>query len=218
MHFLWPVSCPVCGKMGNVLCRSCSDEMVQNSPLLCLVCGERIPCHLHYRRYPYVSGALHSGMVRELALSLKYQGKSGTGRIMGRSLGSVITMPFPQNRIVPVPLHRGSNRKYNQSRWLALGISDVWGVILSDHLKWRISEKQSLLGAEARRNMPEGAILWRGPNLKGQNCTLVDDVKTTGTTLLRGAEALYDAGAERVLSITWSRSINANERGDLPWS
>ncbi|WP_050771325.1 ComF family protein [Dethiosulfovibrio peptidovorans] len=218
LHFLWPVSCPVCGKLASVLCRSCSDELVRDNPLRCLVCGEDIPCHLHGHSYPSVSGAVHSGMARELVLSMKYHGVSGMGRIMGRSLGSAIAMPFPQNRIVPIPLHRGSTRRYNQSRWLAMGISDVWGVVLSDHLKWRTSEKQSELGAEARRSMPKNSILWRGPDLKGQSCTLVDDVRTTGTTLLRGAEALYEAGAENVLSITWSRSINANERGDLSWS
>ena len=58
-----------------------------------------------------------------------------------------------------------------------------------------------------RRRLPRKAItLARGGSLGGRTILLVDDVWTTGTTLLRCAQTLREAGAEEVRVLTLFRA------------
>lgn len=76
-------------------------------------------------------------------------------------------------------------------------------------LLWKVpwSQHQSELNESQRRRLPRSAIRLRGPvELQGQRILLVDDVWTTGTTLLRCAQVLEAAGAE-VCVLTLFRSL-----------
>lgn len=67
--------------------------------------------------------------------------------------------------------------------------------------------RQAVLGEAARRRMPAKAIrLRRHPSLEGRIILLVDDVWTTGTTLLRCAQALQAGGATEVRVLTLFRA------------
>ncbi|MGD9822477.1 MAG: phosphoribosyltransferase family protein, partial [Aminobacteriaceae bacterium] len=54
------------------------------------------------------------------------------------------------------------------------------------------------------RRMPAGAILPRGKELAGKRAVLVDDVSTTGTTLLRAADAVALGGGKALLALAWT--------------
>ena len=58
-----------------------------------------------------------------------------------------------------------------------------------------------------RRRLPRKAVAFRGPRLEGGCVLLVDDVWTTGTTLLRGAQALRDGGASEVRVLALFRAL-----------
>jgi predicted amidophosphoribosyltransferase len=66
---------------------------------------------------------------------------------------------------------------------------------------------QAGLGEGRRRRLPASALaLRRGRRLEGESVLLVDDVWTTGTTLLRCAQALQRAGAGDVAVLTLFRA------------
>ncbi len=160
---------------------------------------------------PLWSGGEHDGVLRELALALKYGGDRTLGVEMGRALGRIFPRP-PADALVPVPLHRGSERAYNQSLALAEGLSKEWGVPVRDALSWREQRSaQTSLDESERKQMPADALQSRPGLLSGKRAVLVDDVATTGTTFLRAAGAVERAGGKVALALSWTCSTRTKD-------
>ena len=72
------------------------------------------------------------------------------------------------------------------------------------------SAAQAGLSEGRRRRLPASAVsLRRGRRLHGETVLLVDDVWTTGTTLLRCAQALERAGAGDLAVLALFRALPA---------
>ncbi len=107
--------------------------------------------------------------------------------------------------IVPVPLTKGreKERGYNQSYHFALGIKEITGIPIVKDAVSRISfngsqTRKSLL--ERRENVKGVFKLISSANIKGKHVLIVDDVITTGATILSCAEELMK-GDVKSLSI-----------------
>lgn len=212
-HLFWPCTCPVCGAAAEDLCSACSSELLDPEGPVCLLCGGPVPCGIH-GSLPAYSGSSHSGMTRELVLLIKYGGRARLAREMGRALGRSLEPPDAGSVLVPVPLHLSSPRKYNQARWIAMGLGDVWNLPVRDGLFWTVDcEPRTSMGGQERMDLPRDAMGWRGGGLYGVSCVVVDDVRTTGTTLERSGRALFKAGASQVSFVTWSRSAKIKRKG-----
>jgi predicted amidophosphoribosyltransferase len=76
--------------------------------------------------------------------------------------------------------------------------------VATDRL-WRSTEtaSQTRLGPEARRANLAGVFSAAADE---RPAILVDDVFTTGATLVSAASALLDAGASRVMAVTFARA------------
>ncbi|WP_245522611.1 ComF family protein [Thermanaerovibrio velox] len=185
LHLFLPASCPVCGALGEVLCSACGDGLLSS-------CGSsRIL--LPGGAVEVLYGGTHEGVLRDVVHLFKYRGCSSLAFHVGVALGRRFA---PLGRcIVPIPLHVGSPRGYNQSLLLAQGLSSVWGISVEDHLVWRAKVASQVKSKE--RRIPEGAIGWSGPRGLDE-VVLVDDVLTTGGTLGAAAEALNEAGCSVV--------------------
>ncbi|HEY8740377.1 MAG TPA: ComF family protein [Candidatus Dormibacteraeota bacterium] len=102
--------------------------------------------------------------------------------------------------IVPVPLHpaRRRRRGYNQSLLLAREMAAATGAPCLDALtRLRRGGRQVGRGGGARREVLAGAFAWSADTVPGA-VLLVDDVLTTGSTLLECALAARAAGVSRV--------------------
>ena len=156
------------------------------------------------------TGGPHEGLLREFALEMKYGGNRPLAHMMGRALGRIFPPP-EADCLVPIPLHRGSTRVYNQSAALASGIAREWNLPVIDGLLWKEERSTQTARPEAqRRNMPADALVPRSGKLAGKRAVLVDDVTTTGTTLRRAASALERGGVRPVLAVTWTHSPKAS--------
>lgn len=69
------------------------------------------------------------------------------------------------------------------------------------------SGSQAARSESRRRRLPRRAVTLRGSRLEGGTVLLVDDVWTTGTTLLRCAQALREGGAAEVRVLTLFRAL-----------
>lgn len=97
--------------------------------------------------------------------------------------------------IVPVPLHprRERERGYNQSEWIARGLSRKTGIPIDmQHLiRCRDTDQQALLRGEKREENMKGAFRVNQPkDWCHKHILLVDDVVTTGATLRACMDAL----------------------------
>jgi ComF family protein len=114
--------------------------------------------------------------------------------------------------LVPVPVHaeRARRRGYDQAVLLAAEVSRLlgtpWLAVLE---RSRNTPPQFDLGRIARRTNVAGAFALSGPSqtarVEGRWIVLVDDVVTTGSTLVACAETLYQAGAVAVSAVTVAR-------------
>ena len=100
--------------------------------------------------------------------------------------------------IVPIPLHwrRRLSRGYNQSEWIARGVSDVTGIPVNTHILRRIRNNPTLtrISTDERQKNTNHifGISARCPVLDHRTILLVDDILTTGATLTDGIRAIHD--------------------------
>jgi predicted amidophosphoribosyltransferase len=137
---------------------------------------------------------------------MKYSYRKAIALMMGEVMAR--TLPKPgADFLVPIPLHKGSKREYNQAKLIARGASRVWNIPVKDCLRWNTERKsQASSPDKTARALPVGAMT-SDDTIDGKNFMLVDDVCTTGNTLLAAARALERAGALPAGAMVWGRSV-----------
>ncbi len=101
--------------------------------------------------------------------------------------------------IVPVPLacSRQWRRGYNQSQWIAQGISRATGIPIEENVlvRQRNNPTQTHRTAQERQDNVAGIfeVSAKSPDLNGKTILLVDDIFTTGATLGDCVRALREA-------------------------
>lgn len=115
-----------------------------------------------------------------------------------------------QTYLVPVPLHKSKLRKrgYNQAQLLSLGLSKKLNIPTIDMLL-RVKNTRSQVGLERKKRVENicGAFSL-APNIlisQYPNIFLIDDVLTTGSTLLEAANVLKRNGVKKVWGIALAR-------------
>lgn len=125
---------------------------------------------------------------------------------MGRLLAQTLARPRAAF-LVPVPLHRRSNREYNQSELIARGAAEVWGIPVRRMLFWKLGTgRQARKQGNTRRALPAGAISAKPLTETGASVFLIDDVYTTGSTMRAAKDAVERAGLRVAGGMVWSRS------------
>ncbi|HLF15608.1 MAG TPA: ComF family protein [Bacteroidota bacterium] len=152
------------------------------------------------------------GALQQALHLMKYSGMHSLGAMFGREMGArMASMPGYRaaDCLVPVPLHsaRRRERGYNQSERICSGIGEVTGkpILTGTLLRRRNTPSQTALKLHEREDNVKGAFrVPRGREklLRGKSVILVDDVMTTGSTLLACADALRAAGARAILVAT----------------
>jgi ComF family protein len=170
--------------------------------LTCRLCSEWTP-ELHRVR----SAVWHDGGARDAIHQLKYEGWWRVTESLAQAMAGLEPLTG-RLLLVPVPLapKRLRDRGYNQSEHLARALGVVAGKPVRANALRRIRETptQTSLTPEARMANVAGAFQAEG--VQGSRVVLVDDVFTTGATLLAAAQALRRAGAVQVEAVTFARA------------
>lgn len=150
------------------------------------------------------------GDYNKIVYMLKYGHCREIGLVMGRIMAAELEKSGffdGMDCIVPVPLHRSRERQrgYNQSEWIAKGISAVTGIPLRSGLLIRTvhsSTQTRKTPFEKWENVDGIFEVAPVEDLDGKHLLLVDDVLTTGSTLLSAARPLCDAVNVKVSMLT----------------
>jgi len=146
--------------------------------------------------------------------ALKYRGLPRIADDMAVAMNRVAEVADVSSVLVPIPLapKRLRQRGYNQSEALARALGRQWKVpVLTDVLaRTRETPTQTALTPETRLANVAGAFAMSNDqrSMINDHSTLiiVDDVFTTGATLAEAARALEQAGATRIVGITFARA------------
>ncbi|MEM0928800.1 MAG: ComF family protein [Pseudomonadota bacterium] len=204
LQFVTPPSCSLCGApfehdTGVPLCVPCAAPRGYDRTL----CG---PGRLDRVR----SALAYDPLSAELILQLKYGDRHDLAPTLGGLMvPSLAALEPPSNAVLqPIPLHpkRLRTRRFNQAALLAQALSDRSGMPLRLDLLKRIkaTPQQRGLGFAGRRRNLSGAFA-ASSEAKGHAVILVDDVLTSGATLLAAARALRRAGVSFVGAVTVAR-------------
>jgi ComF family protein len=199
-------------RFSECLCHDCWDALKIDLPLVAF-------CPLAEGRQTTLavaSGSAYEGKLKDLIGEFKYEGE----RLLAQDLACVMVNAWsalceyvPQGKllIVPVPLHwqRKQNRGFNQSELLAKELSAAVGAPTCNRAMKRIksTKPQQKLGKTERLANVRDAFVGNPALLKGKTIVLVDDVCTSGATLVECADEALRCGAQSVAALTVARAV-----------
>jgi ComF family protein len=209
------------------LCAGCGDALQQHEQNICLQCllhlpetethklkgnplalifegrvkVENVASYLYYKK---------GNNVQHILYSLKYKGQKELGQYLGKRYGEQLKQePRFQDVdiIVPIPLHRQKERKrgYNQSEWIAKGLSEGMQKPYRTDILSRVqfTETQTRKGRFSRWENVKTVFVANGvEEVKGKHLLVCDDVLTTGATMEAAVQQLLTIEGVRVSVVT----------------
>lgn len=212
LDLIAPRLCCVCGNRlaitENTVCSVCVMHLprtairdFQNNPMAQMFWGlapvERAAALFYYHVNSNTSNILYE---------LKYRNRPEIGLDMGRLMASELMIAGffdGMDVIVPLPLSRQRKRTrgYNQSEMLAKGIGEITGIPCETKAVGRKYFKKSQTRVnryERRGNVEDAFMLLNAECLRGKHVLLVDDVVTTGSTMIACAETMKNIEGIRI--------------------
>jgi len=206
LDLFYPPLCPFCQR---VLDKTSGEE------LLCARCREELPWLRDRRAERVLEGGIsclsplrYEGDVARSIRRYKFSGR----RMYAPCFGALLAPLVPGDGLVswmPLGPKRRRERGYNQAELMARELVRITGHSAAALLeKPRDNPPQSDLEEEqARRANVAGAYQpLEGADCRGKHVLLVDDVVTTGSTLLEGCQVLREMGAARITCLTLARA------------
>ena len=212
LRLLFPEKCAVCGRRleqgEQVMCNACFAGLPRTN--MCAAKGNvverlfwgKIPVERANAYMYYQAGTASCHPI----FQLKYYGRVAVGFYFGRIMAADLQQTDFFNTIdciVPVPLakSRQQQRGYNQSELLAEGIAEWTKLPVERSAVERVvaNPTQTHLNVRQRiENVADIFRLQRPELLENRHVLLVDDVLTTGATLLSCAEEVAKAKGVRI--------------------
>jgi ComF family protein len=150
--------------------------------------------------------------------ALKYEQRPELGALLAEEMLEALGNQWaeddaadPVDAVTALPLHpaREAARGYNQALLLAKPVAAAWSLPVMEDAVKRVRDTRSQLGldGQARRENVHEAFQAEATRVFGKNILLVDDVRTTGSTLEACSTALLEAGAASVHALTLAQTI-----------
>jgi ComF family protein len=198
------LSSPCCARCGFPF------ETDEAEDALCGACAAKAPAY--YRARAVLA---YDEVSRVLVLDLKHGGRRDGLPVFAAWMNSAAgDLVAEADLIAPTPLHwrRLAARRFNQSAWLAQGLSKLSGkkIAYGALIRRKAAKSQAGLDADQRRRNVAGAFRVSPSGRKlieGKNILLIDDVFTTGATAEACARALKRGGAARTDVLTLARVV-----------
>lgn len=182
LDILFPIECIGCSKIGDLICSTCNESIELNPQW---VQREQISI---YTLYDYQK-KLHAKLVE----AWKYHGSQSI--IDKLLIDSNLNLDI--DLIIPIPLHkkRVIERGFDPPLEIAKELSKQIHRPVSQLLtRKKYTQQQARLDQQDRReNMKDCFELFEEKNIQGKKILLVDDIVTSGSTLLEATRILNTA-------------------------
>ena len=215
------------------LCVVCGNRLAVTEETLCSKCYLHLPrTDFANDLYENVMAKLFWGQIKlekatalfyyephaetaRILYELKYKNHPEIGVVMGRMMAKELMKSglFEDiDALVPVPLakKRERERGYNQSLELAKGVSEVTGLPIANLVirRTKFVGSQTKRGRWERNENVEHVFELVDDNISDQHLLLIDDVVTTGATVIACAKEMQKASNVRisVLALGFAKS------------
>lgn len=203
-NILFPEWCQYCEKLGNLVCHECVW---------------RIPAARPATHPDILAGISYQHpLTKKLINLIKKHPRTDSTEILCERLADdireeiierILIEGIPDLILLPVPLtiHKQRDRGFNQSFLIAHILAEklpisatVYDTVL---IKTTETKKQALLKSRADRfiNVQQSLQITDPTPIVNKHVCIIDDVTTTGATLLAARQIVLDAGAKMVLGI-----------------
>jgi ComF family protein len=214
------VHCHVHLGHGQALCADCRRRVVLHRVFFCGKCrarrySARGLCH---RNFPFTlaaAGEYEDPIIQALIRSLKFHFVRDAAAPLGAILAAYakrLKIPGAYDFILPVPLSRRRLRErgFNQSELIARVFARETGMPMDAEVlrRPRHAPPQSGIRGDVQRraNIAGSFEVARPEAVRGRNVILLDDVVTSGATMLTAALVLRAAGAKDILALAAAKA------------
>jgi ComF family protein len=191
-------------------CAAC-DASIPSRHVFCAACAATVVRDVSPTEEA-MAFARFGGAIANALRRFKYEERADLARPLGNLLRRAVQDAGIQaDLVVPVPLHprRLAERGYNQAALLARSVADQLHAPFAPRAleRQRQTAQQARLGREERlANMAEAFDVRDKRLVEAKSVIVVDDVLTTGATLLACRQALIRAGAKQVMGVCLARA------------
>lgn len=222
---LFPRRCPVCHDIvdgiGQLICRGCKGTFQYVEEPYCMKCGKplkddskeycdqciKVPRNFTEGRSVFI----YDDNMRKSIYSFKYNGRQEYAEYYAKEIYDRLKNKintWNADAIIPIPLHKSKQKKrgYNQAYLIAKQLSNLTNIPVYEKylIRTKKTKVQKNLNAEDRANNLKSAFIVRQNELKLLSTILIDDIYTTGATIMEATETLKASGIENVYYITLS--------------
>ncbi len=186
-------------------CAACDDVLGPGAAGFCDACAPLLePAPGELPR----AALLYGGPLADALRRFKYGGRSELASVLAPLLlDEASAVARDVSAVVPVPLHarRERERGFNQSALLARPIARMFGLPFAPGALRRVRHTPPQASLDMKRRLSNVRAAFRAVGPAPKRVLLIDDVRTTGSTLAECARALRAGGAARVYSLVLAR-------------
>lgn len=210
---VFPARCACCNriiKAGKHICEDC-DDLLERAEELCLTCGnnsDRCACKKRKFLFDAITAPFYnSGSAQNGIYGLKFKNRLHSAVFFADNMVENLVKVFPDvlyDVVTCVPMSSKSlrKRKYNQAQVLAKLVAEKLGLEFRPELLKKIKNNlpQHTLKFNRRVENVEG-VYSASDEAESLRVLLVDDIKTSGSTLNECAKQLKLRGAKSVICL-----------------
>ncbi|MCD4705163.1 ComF family protein [bacterium] len=197
LDILFPIECLGCGQNDILLCSDCLNSIKINQPD-------------HFQNeiidQVHVCTSFHNALLRKLIHFYKYNYMESLAEDLSKILinyYSQIDYKLNEVTIIPVPLHSKKLlvRCFNQADLIAQNFCQHFGYQFKNDLIQRIKntkQQAQLNKAERIQNLKNSFKILDKKFVQNRDFIIIDDIYTTGSTVLEMAKILKKYGAQKI--------------------
>ncbi len=230
LDIIFPPRCAGCGEViplnaPDAFCPGCREKWEKHKRENCRRCGqplEKCWCGISFDKKNEITNEYHlvqydkkaDTVIKSLLYNMKNHNRALVADTVAREMYNELypRIDYSELIISYVPRSPANIRKYghDQALNIARSFSQLTGLVIAEVLVHKGKANQKSLDPKARQENAERSyhiVNGAGEYIKGKTVILIDDVLTTGSSLVRCAHLLKWKGATRVITFTVAKTI-----------
>jgi ComF family protein len=223
LSLIAPHNCISCSTEGAILCRECADEKLTVLPAgICFLCGKLSANFKTCQKCATANTPQHvwavcsyDNLAKRLVAAFKFEHAREAAKIMALYIDEALPYFAEEPLLVFVPTAPSHVRQrgFDHALLLAKELARVRSWHYSPLLVRQSNRQQHGATKIARREQIKGVFRVKDmQRIKGAHVLLLDDVVTTGSTVVECTKVLKKSGAASVDAVVFARTPEKNQQ------